>query len=105
MLKIILLEAKTYKLAESVIPHQALFQHQLGYVAYHLIWKGLHTKRDKHHVFFETPQIQNLKRKKMGGMAQYIPTVWKSGRDTSPVSLTKLRPWWVLQKREWEVLY
>jgi len=36
MLKIILLEAKPYKLAESVIPHQALFQDQLGCVTYHL---------------------------------------------------------------------
>jgi len=26
------IEAKIYKLTESVIPHQTLFQHQLGYV-------------------------------------------------------------------------
>jgi len=49
------IEAKIYKLRESVIPHQTLFQHQLGYVAYaalHLTWKPLHTKRDKHHFYF-----------------------------------------------------
>jgi len=32
MLKIIFIEAEIYKLTESVIPHQALFQHELGYV-------------------------------------------------------------------------
>jgi len=26
------IEAKLYKLTESVIPHQTLFQHELGYV-------------------------------------------------------------------------
>jgi len=30
------IEAKIYKLTESVIPHQILFQHQRGCVAYHL---------------------------------------------------------------------
>jgi len=48
------IEAKIYKLRESVIPHQTLFQHQLGYVAYvayHLTSKPLHTKRDKHHFY------------------------------------------------------
>jgi len=33
MLKKHFIEAKIYKLRESVIPHQTLFQHQLGYVS------------------------------------------------------------------------
>jgi len=37
-------------------------------------------------------QIQNLKRKKWGDMAYYVPQSEKVG-DTSPVSPTKLRPW------------
>jgi len=32
MLKIIFIEAKICKLTESEIPHQTLFQHELGYV-------------------------------------------------------------------------
>jgi len=32
MLKSILSKGKMYKLTESVIPHQTLFQHELGYV-------------------------------------------------------------------------
>jgi len=32
MLKIILSKLKFYKLPESVIPYQTLFQHQLGFV-------------------------------------------------------------------------
>jgi len=32
MLKKYFIEAKIYKLVESVIPHQILFQHQIGYV-------------------------------------------------------------------------
>jgi len=30
------IEAEIHKLTESVIPHQTLFQHQLGYVMYGL---------------------------------------------------------------------
>jgi len=42
--KNLFIEAKIDKIAESVIPHQTLFQHQLGYV-YHLIC-------DKRHFLF-----------------------------------------------------
>jgi len=41
---------------------------------------------------FETSPNTKPKEKKVGVMAYYIPTVWKSGEDTSPVSPTTLRP-------------
>jgi len=43
-------------------------------------------------LFLKPLQIQNLKRKKWGYMAHYIPPAWKSRGDTSPVFPTKLRP-------------
>jgi len=42
-------------------------------------------------LFLKPLQIQNLKRKKRGDMAYYVPPVWKSG-GTHPLSPTKLRP-------------
>ena len=44
-------------------------------------------------LFLKPLQIQNLKRKKWVDMVYYTPLVWKTGRGTSPVSPTKLRPW------------
>jgi len=40
------------KISESVIPHQTMSQHPLGYYVYHLTWKALYTKRDKRHFCF-----------------------------------------------------
>ena len=62
------------------------------YVAYHLIWKALHTKRGKHHLYLKPLQIQNLKIKNGGNMAYYVLPTWKSEGGTFPVSPTKLHP-------------
>jgi len=53
---------KFIKISELVIPHQTLFQYQLGFV-YHLTLKVLHTKCDKRQyvtTVFELLQTQNL---------------------------------------------
>jgi len=42
---------------------------------------------------FETSPNTKPKEEKVGDMAYYTPTVWKSMGNTSPVSPTKLRPW------------
>jgi len=42
---------------------------------------------------FETSPNTKPKEKKRGGHSILCPPVWKSGGDTSPVSLTKLRPY------------
>jgi len=53
MLKIILSKLKNYKLMQSVITHQTSVSTSTWLcVAYHLTWKALHTKRDKHHFYF-----------------------------------------------------
>jgi len=55
MLKIILSKLKIYKLTEPVIPHQTFVSTSTWLcVAYHLTWKALHTKREKHHFYFWT---------------------------------------------------
>jgi len=63
------IEAKLYKLTESVIPHQTLCQHQLGYLrptVWHL--KALYMKTwQTSLLFLKLLRIQNLKRKKWGG--------------------------------------
>ena len=66
------------------MPHQTLSRHQLRYVC-HLTWK-LFTENVTNATFFKALQIQNLKRKKWGDMAYYIPTVWQNG-GTNPPSL------------------
>jgi len=82
-----------YQLTESVIPHQTLFQHQLGYVWPTIKHAKLFTQNVANITYNLKPlQMQNLKRKKREDMAYYVPHVWKSGGHTSPVSPTKLRP-------------
>ena len=69
-----------------MIPHQTLFQHELGYcVAYHLTYKALHTKRHKHHFYFWNLSKYKTWREKNGGdMAYYVPPVSKSGGTRPP---------------------
>jgi len=74
MLKFILSKLKSIKISESVIPHQTLLRHQFDYV-YRLKWKALHTKRDKRHFHFWNITYTKFKKKSMGEMAYYIPTV------------------------------
>jgi len=74
------IEAKIYKLTESVILHQTLFQHQLGYVWPSIKHKKLFRQNVTNITFiFETSPIQNLKRKKWGNMAYYVPPSEKVG--------------------------
>jgi len=46
-------EAKIYKLTEPVVPNKnSVSTSSWLCVAYHLTWKALHTKRDKHNLHF-----------------------------------------------------
>ena len=51
-------------------------------MAYHLTWKALHIKRDKHHLYFWNLSKYKTYEKKLGG-------TW---HNMSPASPTKLRP-------------
>jgi len=83
------IEAKIYNLIESVIPHQNLFQHQLGYV-----WPKFFTQKVTNITFiFDTSPITKPKEKKVGEYGILCPPHLRKWRDTSPVSLNKLRPW------------
>ena len=66
-----------------VIPHQTLFQHQLGY-AYHLTWKALVAKRGKRHFYFWNFSKYKTWREKVGDIAYYIHPIWKSGGTRPP---------------------
>jgi len=46
------IEAKIYKLPESLIPHQTLFQHQLGYVWPTIQHEKLFTQNVTHNHFY-----------------------------------------------------
>jgi len=75
MLKIILsIEVKIYKLTESVIPHQTLFQHQLGYVWTTIQHEKLIIQNVKNITFiFETSSNTKPKEKKWGDMTYCVP--------------------------------
>jgi len=62
------------------------------YVAYHLIWKALHTKRGKHHFYFWNLSKYKTQREKSGGTWHIMSPRLKKWGDTFPVSPTKLRP-------------
>ena len=62
-----LVEAKTYKLTESVIPHQTLFQHQLGHVRFTIYNEKLFTQNVTNITFvFEASPNAKPKEKKVG---------------------------------------
>jgi len=66
------IEAKIHKLTELVIPHQAMFQHQLGYM-YGLppnMKSSSHKTWQTSLLFLKPLQIQNLKRKKWGHVSR-----------------------------------
>jgi len=80
------IEAKIHKLTESVIPHQTMLHHQLGFMyglppnmksSSHKMWQASL-------LFLKPLQIQNLKRKTWGDIAYYVPPVWKSGGTRPP---------------------
>jgi len=82
----IFIEAKIYKLTESVIPHQALFQHELGYVRPTISHESSSHKTWQTSLLFLKPlQMQNLKRKKWGSMVYYVPPPEKVGRHVPRV--------------------
>ena len=62
------------------------------YVAYHLIWKALHTKRGKHHFYFWNLSKYKTQREKSGGTWHIMSPRLKKWGDTFPVSPTKLHP-------------
>jgi len=63
-----------------VIPHQTLFQHQLGYVWPTIYHEKLFTRNVTNTTFIlKSLQIQNLKRKKGGDMAYYVTPSEKVG--------------------------
>jgi len=63
------IEAEIYRLTESVIPQQTLFQHQLGY-------ETLFTQNVTNITFmFETSPNTKPKEKKVGVIAHYVPPV------------------------------
>jgi len=72
MRKIMLSKLKFIKISESVMPHQTLFQHQLGHVQ-HLTRKAIHTKSDKHHLYFWNLIKYKTKREKCGGHSILYP--------------------------------
>ena len=62
------IEATIYKLTESVIPHQTLFQHQHGYVWPAIKHENLITQKVTNITFiFETSPNTKLKENKVGG--------------------------------------
>ena len=71
-------------------------------MAYHITWKALHTKRDKHHFYFWNLSKYKTERQKMGEHGILCPPILKRGADTSPVSNTKLRPWSALFAEQFE---
>ena len=78
-----------------MIPHQTLFQHQLGYV-----WPTSNLKTSTQNVtnitfIFETSPNTKPKEKKVGGHGILCPRLKKWG-DIFSVPPTKLRPWWWL---------
>ena len=78
-------EAKIYKLTESVIPHQALFQHELGYVRPTISHEKLFTQNVTNITFiFETSPNAKPKEKKVGEHGILCPPAWKSGKTRSP---------------------
>jgi len=62
-------------------------------MAYHLTWKALHTKCDKHHFYFWNLSKYKHTEKKVEGHGILCPPRLKKWGDTSSVLPTKLRPY------------
>jgi len=79
------IEAKINKLAESVTPHQSLFQHHLGYVWSTIYHEKLFTQNVTNITFiYETSQNTKPKEIKVGGHGILCPLRLKKWGDTSP---------------------
>jgi len=61
-------------------------------VAYHLIWKALHTKHGKHHFIFETSPKTKPKEKKVGGTWHIMTPVQKKWGGHVPRVPHQMRP-------------
>jgi len=69
-----------------VIPHQTLFQHQLGYVRCTTLHEKLFTQNVTNTTFiFETSPNAKPKEKKVGGHGILCPPGWKSGEHVPRV--------------------
>ena len=76
------------------MPHQTLFQHQLGYVRCTTLHEKLFPQNVTNTTFiFETSPNAKPKEKKVGGHGILCPPRLEKWGDTSPVSPTKLCPW------------
>ena len=76
------------------MPHQTLFQHQLGYVRCTTLHEKLFPQNVTNTTFiFETSPNAKPKEKKVGGHGILCPPRLEKWVDTSPVSPTKLCPW------------
>jgi len=89
MLKIILSKLKCINKQNPVIPQHTKLRFNMNLAMYNLpsnLKSSLHKMWQTLLLFLKPLQIHNLKRKKWGDMAYYIPATWKSGGTRPPCS-------------------